>query len=285
MHLIRSFLFAIILAIVTIPYALFGILIFWAPPMTRHRLITTWVPIMMWVIRHVLGIRYRVIGRENLPATASVVLSMHQSAWETIALQQILPPLCYVLKRELLRVPFFGWGLASIPGIAIDRAAGKDAMSQVVEQGRARLKEGLWVVVFPEGTRVAPGTTRRYKPGGAILAKRAGVPVVPIAHNAGEFWKRNAFIKRPGEIVVSIGPVITVKGEKAEAVNERAEAWIEAEMRRLFPHHYADEAAAAAGEAGTGADESAVPAGKSDAPTATASGVVAGGPADEHERT
>ena len=285
MHLIRSFLFAIILAIVTIPYALFGILIFWAPPMTRHRLITTWVPIMMWVIRHVLGIRYRVIGRENLPATASVVLSKHQSAWETIALQQILPPLCYVLKRELLRVPFFGWGLASIPGIAIDRAAGKDAMSQVVEQGRARLKEGLWVVVFPEGTRVAPGTTRRYKPGGAILAKRAGVPVVPVAHNAGEFWKRNAFIKRPGEIVVSIGPVITVKGEKAEAVNERAEAWIEAEMRRLFPHHYADEAAAAAGEAGAGADESAVPAGKSDAPTATASGVVAGGPADEHERT
>lgn len=285
MHLIRSFLFAIILAIVTIPYALFGILIFWAPPMTRHRLITTWVPIMMWVIRHVLGIRYRVIGRENLPATASVVLSKHQSAWETIALQQILPPLCYVLKRELLRVPFFGWGLASIPGIAIDRAAGKDAMSQVVEQGRARLKEGLWVVVFPEGTRVAPGTTRRYKPGGAILAKRAGVPVVPIAHNAGEFWKRNAFIKRPGEIIVSIGPVIPVKGEKAEAVSARAEAWIETEMRRLFPHHYADEAAAAAGEAGAGADESAVPAGKSDAPTATASGVVAGGPADEHERT
>ena len=280
MHLIRSFLFAIILAIVTIPYALFGILIFWAPPMTRHRLITTWVPIMMWVIRHVLGIRYRVIGRENLPATASVVLSKHQSAWETIALQQILPPLCYVLKRELLRVPFFGWGLASIPGIAIDRAAGKDAMSQVVEQGRARLKEGLWVVVFPEGTRVAPGTTRRYKPGGAILAKRAGVPVVPVAHNAGEFWKRNAFIKRPGEIVVSIGPVITVKGEKAEAVNERAEAWIEAEMRRLFPHHYVGESAAPAGEAGAPAEESAGPAGESGAPTTTASGT-----ADEHERT
>jgi 1-acyl-sn-glycerol-3-phosphate acyltransferase len=284
-HLIRSILFAILLTVITVPYAFLATFIFWLPPMTRHRLITSWVPIMMWVIRHVLGIRYRVIGRENLPATASVVLSKHQSAWETIALQQILPPLCYVLKRELLRVPFFGWGLASIPGIAIDRAAGKDAMSQVVEQGRARLKEGLWVVVFPEGTRVAPGTTRRYKPGGAILAKRAGVPVVPVAHNAGEFWKRNAFIKRPGEIVVSIGPVITVKGEKAEAVNERAEAWIEAEMRRLFPHHYADEAAAAAGEAGAGADESAVPAGKSDAPTATASGVVAGGPADEHERT
>ena len=285
MHLIRSILFAILLTVITVPYAFLATFIFWLPPMTRHRLITSWVPIMMWVIRHVLGIRYRVIGAENIPAGPAVVLSKHQSAWETIALQVIFPPLCYVLKRELLRVPFFGWALGMIPGIAIDRSAGKDALGQVVEQGRERLKEGLWVVVFPEGTRVAPGATRRYKPGGAILAKRAGVPVVPVAHNAGEFWRRNAFIKRAGEIVVSIGPVITVKGEKTEAVSARAEAWIEAEMRRLFPHHYADEAAAAAGEAGAGADESAVPAGKSDAPTATASGVVAGGPADEHERT
>ncbi len=112
----------------------------------------------------------------------------------------------------------------------------------MVEQGRERLKEGLWVVVFPEGTRVAPGATLRYKPGGAILAKRAGVPVVPVAHNAGEFWRRNAFIKRPGEIVVSIGPVIDVKGAKATDVNEQAEAWIEGEMRRLFPHLYREEA-------------------------------------------
>nr|WP_286206600.1 lysophospholipid acyltransferase family protein [Thauera linaloolentis] len=242
--MIRSFVFAVLLALITVPYALFAILIFWLPPMTRHRLITSWVPIMMWVIKHVLGIRYRLIGAENMPAGPAVVLSKHQSAWETIALQQIFPPLCYVLKRELLRVPFFGWGLASIPGIAIDRSAGKDALSQVVEQGRARLKEGLWVVVFPEGTRVAPGTTGRYKPGGAILAKRAGVPVVPVAHNAGEFWRRNAFVKRPGEIVVSIGPVIEVKGVKADEINGRAEAWIEAEMRRLFPHHYDDQPAA-----------------------------------------
>jgi len=173
-HLIRSILFAIALAVVTVPYVVFPTLFFWLPPMTRHRLITSWVPIMMWVIRHVLGIRYRVLGRENIPAGPAVVLSKHQSAWETIALQVIFPPLCYVLKRELLRVPFFGWALAMIPGIAIDRSAGKDALAQVVEQGRERLKEGLWVVVFPEGTRVAPGTTRRYKPGGAILAKRAG---------------------------------------------------------------------------------------------------------------
>jgi len=241
-HLLRSILFALVLTVITVPYAFFATLIFWLPPMTRHRLITSWVPIMMWVIRHVLGIRYRVIGAENIPAGPAVVLSKHQSAWETIALQVIFPPLCYVLKRELLRVPFFGWALGRIPGIAIDRSAGKDALTQVVEQGRERLKEGLWVVVFPEGTRVAPGATLRYKPGGAILAKRAGVPVVPVAHNAGEFWRRNAFIKRPGEIVVSIGPVIDVKGAKATDVNEQAEAWIEGEMRRLFPHLYREEA-------------------------------------------
>ena len=183
MHLLRSILFALVLTVITVPYAFFATLIFWLPPMTRHRLITSWVPIMMWVIRHVLGIRYRVIGAENIPAGPAVVLSKHQSAWETIALQVIFPPLCYVLKRELLRVPFFGWALGRIPGIAIDRSAGKDALTQVVEQGRERLKEGLWVVVFPEGTRVAPGATLRYKPGGAILAKRAGVPVVPVAHS------------------------------------------------------------------------------------------------------
>lgn len=246
MILIRSLLFALALGIVTPPYTLFALLIFWLPPMTRHRLITTWVPVMMWFVRHVLGIRYRVIGAEHIPAGPAVILSKHQSAWETIALQQIFPPLCYVLKRELLRVPFFGWALAQIPGIAIDRAAGMDALGQVVEQGRARLKEGLWVAVFPEGTRVAPGALRRYKPGGAILAKRAGVPVVPVAHNAGEFWRRNAFLKRPGEIIVSIGPVIEVKGVKADEVNRRAEAWIEGEMRRLFPHQYAGAPRAAA---------------------------------------
>nr|WP_282099035.1 lysophospholipid acyltransferase family protein [Thauera aromatica] len=237
--MLRSSLFAVLLAVITVPYAVLAILIFWLPPMTRHRLITSWVPLMMWVIRHVLGIRYRVIGAQNIPPGPAVILSKHQSAWETIALQQIFPPLCYVLKRELLRVPFFGWALGRIPGIAIDRAAGKDALSQVVEQGRKRLHEGLWVAVFPEGTRVAPGVVRRYKPGGAILAKRAGVPVVPVAHNAGEFWRRNAFVKRPGEIIVSIGPLIEVKGVKAEEINRRAEEWIEGEMRRLFGHHYA----------------------------------------------
>jgi len=238
-NLLRSFLFAIVLAIVTPPYAIFGFLTFPLPPRVRHRIITSWAHVVMWFVWHLLGIRYRVIGRENIPPGPAVILSKHQSAWETMALQVIFPPLCFVLKRELLRVPFFGWGLAQIPGIAIDRTAGKDALAQVVEQGQARLSEGFWVVVFPEGTRVAPGTTRRYKPGGAWLARHAGVPVVPVAHNAGEFWRRNAFLKHPGEITVSIGPQLDPADGDAAEVNRRAEAWIEAEMHRLFPHHYA----------------------------------------------
>ena len=238
MILFRSLLFAIVLAIVTPPYAIFGFLTFPLPPRVRHRIITSWAPLVMWFVWHLLGIRYKVLGRENIPAGPAVILSKHQSAWETMALQVIFPPLCFVLKRELLKVPFFGWGLAQIPGIAIDRNAGKDALAQVVEQGRARLAEGFWVVVFPEGTRVAPGTTRRYKPGGVWLAQKAGVPIVPVAHNAGEFWRRNAFLKRPGEITVSVGPVIDPAGLEAAEINARAEAWIEGEMRRLFPHHY-----------------------------------------------
>lgn len=240
MIFLRSLLFAIVLVIVTPPYAIFGFLTFPLPPRVRHRIITSWAPLVMWFVWHLLGIRFRVIGRENIPKGPAVILSKHQSAWETMALQVIFPPLCFVLKRELLKVPFFGWGLAQIPGIAIDRKAGKDALAQVIEQGRARLAEGFWVVVFPEGTRVAPGTTRRYKPGGAWLARKAGVPVVPVAHNAGEFWRRNAFLKHPGEVTVSIGPAIDPAGLEATEINVRAEAWIEGEMRRLFPHEYAD---------------------------------------------
>jgi 1-acyl-sn-glycerol-3-phosphate acyltransferase len=156
-----------------------------------------------------------------------------------MAFQVILPPQVFVLKKELMRVPFFGWGLAQLPMISIDRDAGIDALQQVVEQGRARLAEGFWVIVFPEGTRVAPGATRRYRAGGALLAARAGAPVVPIAHNAGEFWRRRAFLKYPGTITVSIGPPIDPAGLAADEISARAEAWIEAEMRRLFPHHYA----------------------------------------------
>jgi len=245
MAFLRSALFALVLLIITPVFATVALLSSGQPPHRRYRWIGGWTTIAMWFIRHLLGIRHRVIGAENLPDRASVALVKHQSAWETIALQRILPPICFVLKRELLRLPFFGWGLARMPTIAIDRAAGKDALAQVVDQGRVLLDEGFWVVIFPEGTRVAPGTTRRYKPGGAWLASHTGVPVVPIAHNAGEFWRRNAFVKQPGEIIVSVGPAIDPAGLSTDEINKKAEAWIEAEMRRLFPHHYTDDSAKA----------------------------------------
>jgi len=243
MIFIRSVIFLVISSLVTIYFGSVGIVGFCigAKPLTRHRWVTVgWVAAMMWISRHILGIRHRVIGQENIPAGPAVIVSKHQSAWETFGLQAIFPPLSFILKRELLWIPFLGWGLASIRSIAIDRKAGKDALSQVVDQGRERLKEGLWVAVFPEGTRVAPGVRGRYRPGGAFLAKRAGVPIVPVAHNAGEFWQRQAFLKNPGEIIVSIGPVIEVKGVKAEEINRRAKEWIENEMTRLFPHHFKD---------------------------------------------
>jgi 1-acyl-sn-glycerol-3-phosphate acyltransferase len=238
MAFLRSLLFSLAVIVVTVPYALFACLIFFLPPWQRHRLITFWARIMLWLIRHVLGIRYTVIGCEHIPRGPAVILSKHQSAWETLALQEIFPPMCFVLKRELLWIPFLGWGLAQVPGIAIDRSAGKDALTQVLEQGVRRLSEGFWVAVFPEGTRVAPGVSRRYKPGGAVLAVQAGVPVVPVAHNAGDFWRRNAFLKRAGLITVSVGPAIVPDGLSADEVSARAEEWIEAEMRRLFAHQY-----------------------------------------------
>ncbi|MCL2590192.1 MAG: 1-acyl-sn-glycerol-3-phosphate acyltransferase [Betaproteobacteria bacterium] len=242
MIFIRSAVFMVALSLVTIYYGSLGVLMYCigAKPLTRHRWVTKWAPATMWLSHHILGIRARVIGQENLPIGPAVIISKHQSAWESFGLQVIFPPLCYILKRELLWIPFLGWGLASVGAIGVNRKAGKDALSQVITQGRERLKDGLWVAIFPEGTRTAPGVRGRFRPGGAFLAKRAGVPIVPVAHNAGEFWRRQAFLKHPGEIIVSIGPVIEAKGTKAEELNQRARDWIENEMTRLFPHHFKD---------------------------------------------
>lgn len=239
LNLLRSLCFALYMLVFFLPFTGFVAITLWMSLAQRYAFVTRWNHYTtMWVFKHVLGISYRVIGRENLPAEASVILAKHQSAWETLAFADIFPPAAYVAKRELLRIPFFGWGMARMPVVTIDRSGGKDALRQVVEQGQAMLRLGYWVVVFPEGTRTAIGSQRRYKIGGATLATAAGCAVVPVAHNAGEFWRRNAFIKHPGEIVVSIGPAIPAAGRTPEEVNTQAEAWIEGEMRRLFPHHY-----------------------------------------------
>ena len=238
MILLRSWILALAMLVLTPPFALIALCTFPFPPLTRYRIITQWTNIVLWAVEHICGIKYQVLGAENIPAQPAVILSKHQSAWETMALQQIFPPQSFVLKRELLLVPFFGWGLAMISPIAIDRSAGKAALKQLLKQGKERLIQGFYIVIFPEGTRIAVGKKGKYQIGGAWLANHTHAPVVPVAHNAGEFWRRNAFLKYPGTITVSIGPPIDPTGLTPGEINERVENWIEGEMRRLFPHHY-----------------------------------------------
>jgi len=235
---VRSALFLLLAALITIPAGFFVTLAVVLPLSWRFRLIAIWRAAFMALCEHVLGIRYRVVGSENIPAAPAVILSKHQSAWEPVALQAIFPPLVFVLKKSLLWLPFLGWAFAAVKMISIDRGSGREALRQVVEQGCERLKAGYWVVIFPEGTRMAPGETRRFKAGGAHLAVRSGALAVPVAHNAGELWARNAFVKKPGLVTVSIGPAIDPAGRTAEEVNALAEQWIDGEMRRLSPHAY-----------------------------------------------
>lgn len=230
---LRSILYALGLVIATPLFSVLALLAFPFPPLTRSRIISGWARTMLWWAKLTCGLDYRVIGVENIPTRPSVILAKHQSAWETMAFQCIFPPVVWVLKRELLRIPFFGWGLAMTSPIAIDRGAGKEALKQVAEQGKARLAQGFWVVVFPEGTRVKPGVKGKYNIGGAFLAAHSGAPAVPVAHNAGEFWGKNAFLKYPGTITVSIGQPIPTEGLKAGALNALVEAWVEEEMQRI----------------------------------------------------
>ncbi|MDR1709715.1 MAG: 1-acyl-sn-glycerol-3-phosphate acyltransferase [Candidatus Accumulibacter sp.] len=245
MATLRSALFLALAVLITAPAGLLITLAVVFPMRWRFRIIAAWRAVFMALCEHVLGLRYRVLGRENIPQTPSVVLSKHQSAWETVALQAIFPPLVFVLKRSLLWIPFMGWAFAAVKMISIDRAAGKNALKQVERQGIERLRAGYWVVVFPEGTRTAPGERRRFKGGGALLAVSAGAPAVPVAHDAGEFWAKNAFVKKPGLITVSIGPPIDPRGKTADEVNSLAEEWVEAEMRKISPQRYPDSADAA----------------------------------------
>lgn len=242
--LVRSTVYALLQAVFTVPYALVSLAMYPLPPLVRYRFLRTWSWIMLRLAERVLGIRRRVLGREHIPPGPCVILCKHQSAWETMALQEIFPPQVWLIKRELLWIPFFGWGLAMLSPIAIDRGSGIRALRQLVAQGSDRLRRGFWVVVFPEGTRTAPGQRGRYQTGGALLAARAGVPVVPVALNAGEVWPRNAFVKRPGTVTVSIGPAIDTRGGAPGDITARAEEWIEAEMQRIGTRHGAAPAGA-----------------------------------------
>lgn len=230
---VRAWLFYLGLFVLTIPFSLLAILLIPLPAVTRSRWVSGWAHAVMWWLKVTCNLRYEVSGREHIPATPSIILAKHQSAWETIALQTILPPQVWVLKRELLMIPFFGWGLWAVGSIPIDRSSGREALKKLVNHGKDRLKRGLWVVIFPEGTRTAPGARAKYHIGGAWLASHTQTAVLPVAHNAGRYWRKNSILKYPGVIQVVIGPVIPTNGLKPDVLNQQVETWIETEMQHL----------------------------------------------------
>ena len=230
---LRSALFALFQAIVTPVYALVVLALFWLPRVPRYRFITGWCALNLWAARRICGIDARVIGAAHIPSTPCVVACKHSSTWETLFMSRLLPPLAYVAKKELLALPFFGWAFTLASPITIDRSAGRDAMAQMVEQGRVRFAQGFWIAVYPEGTRIRAGTRGRYKTGAARLAIALGVPILPIAHNAGWLWPKGRGGKRPGTVTMSIGVPIDSTGKDAGALTAEIEQWIEGEVARL----------------------------------------------------
>lgn len=240
MMALRSALYAVLQLITVAPWSIVCLLTAVFPLEIRYKVTMVWTRFCIWLADKLLGIRYQVKGKENLPDGPAILLSKHQSTWETLFYPGFMPrELCYVFKRELLMLPFFGWGIGLLKMIHIDRKKGHNAFEEVVEQGREKLAQGRWIIMFPEGTRIPVGEKGRYKSGGPRLAIRTGAPVVPIAVNAGECWPRNAFIKKPGLVTVSIGKPIATEGRTPEEVVRDVENWIEAEMRVISPHAYA----------------------------------------------
>jgi len=238
MMLLRSLLFSLGMWLSTVVIATLALLTLPLPFEYRFRFISQYARFNIWWLEKTCAVNYVVQGMENIPATNGILMCKHQSTWETLILQKIFPSQVWVLKRELLWVPFFGWALALLEPIAIDRGAGRKAIKQLINQGKAKLAQGRWVVIYPEGTRMAPGVRGRYALGGAILAEHSGYPIVPIAHNAGEFWPRRQFLKRPGTIRVVIGPSILTQDRKAQDINKDVEDWIEGEMLAITDPQY-----------------------------------------------
>ena len=243
MRLIRSLLHMGWLLITVIPWALALVLI---SPLVRRTTLwwfaVDWFRLVVWSTRVFLGVQVRVRGLENLPKggqTPAILLSKHQSTFETLLIPTLVPhPLAFVFKRELLRIPFFGWSMARLDMIHIDRESRALAMKQVIAQGTERLAQGTWVIMFPEGTRMARGQSGTYQTAGTRLAVESGAPVVPIAVSSGTCWPRQGFIKHPGVVQVSIGPAIASVGREPKELMREVQAWIEAEMRRIDPEAY-----------------------------------------------
>ncbi len=233
----RSLLFLLFQLLVTPFYAAAMLAMAWSPRVWTYRMAASWCRVNLLGARWICGIRWRVHGLENLPANTQadphIVMSKHSSTWETLSLTQYFPPLAYVAKKELLSIPFFGWGFALASPITIDRKAGTDAMEQIAAQGKERFGQGFWIVVYPEGTRIRAGTRAKYKTGGARLAIKMNVPIIPVAHNAGYLWPKGIFGKRPGTLTMTIGQAISPTGKDPGGLTQEVEAWIEGEVTRL----------------------------------------------------
>lgn len=233
MLFLRSIVYWLILVLSTLIGAI--VLVCFFPTPFKYRLLIdkAWIRINLLALKTICRLDYQVTGLENLPDTSAIFLSKHQSAWETIAFQEFLPPLSWVLKRELLWIPFFGWGLACMEPIAIDRKAGRKAMGKMIEQGSKRLAQDRWLMIFPEGTRTPPKQKGHYHTGGGLLARKTGSPIIPIAHNAGLYWPRRGLIKHPGTIQVIIGPCMPTTDMTAKQITQMAEDWIEQQQLTL----------------------------------------------------
>ena len=231
---IRSMLFTLSLFVSALIGGAVELLIFWAPFKWKWGVARAWAGYNLWAGRILCGMRVITEGSENLPGEPSVALIKHTTAMETYWQIWGLPPQVWVLKRELLLIPLFGWGVGLVmKPIAINRKAGGPAVRQVIEQGRQKLAQGLWISMFPEGTRVPPGETRRYGVSGAAVAKEVGCPIVPVAHNAGDFWPRRGLRKHAGTIRFCIGPPIDPAGRSPKETNLIAQEWIENKMREI----------------------------------------------------
>jgi 1-acyl-sn-glycerol-3-phosphate acyltransferase len=242
--MLRSTLHMAFMFVTVIPYTLLILLarVLGAKGNVRYGFAQKWLTLSIDAAHVLMGIRYQVQGQENLPVgetSPAILLVKHQSTYETFLMPAIMPhPLAYVFKKELLYVPFFGWSIGSLDMIHIDRSQRAKAFAKVVEQGQALLDKGVWVIMFPEGTRISRGERGVYKTGGTRLAIATGAPVIPIAVTSAKCWPRKAFIKTPGVVDVSIGKPIPSVGRDAEELMREVETWIEAEMHRLDPEAY-----------------------------------------------
>ena len=230
---IRSTLYNIYQALSAIFFGLTASLLFPLPLKFRYRYILGYAYTNKLALRYLAGLKIRIRGKENIPKQASIIMCKHQSTWETYALQTIFPHHVWILKKQLLRIPFFGWGLALLEPIAIDRAAKKRAMDQINEQGIQRIGQNLSIVIFPEGTRIPAGKKGKYRTGGARLCKATKAPAVPVAHNGGEFWPKGSFLIKPGTVTIEIGQAILPEEKSSTEINKLVESWIENKMAEI----------------------------------------------------